>query len=99
MKYTNEALKRACEIGKYAWTIDFTLEKMLIDPLFWSALGKAEVWEERTYYEISCKAREYQVYEETSEVTWLYQWHQLLDHLAEGKDIESFFKQLLTPRT
>jgi hypothetical protein len=26
---------------------------------------------------------------------WLYHWHRLIDHLAEGKDAESFFADLL----
>lgn len=25
---------------------------------------------------------------------WTYQWHRLIDHLAEGKDAELFFDQL-----
>lgn len=25
---------------------------------------------------------------------WLYQWHRFIDHLAEGKDAESYFESL-----
>lgn len=28
-------------------------------------------------------------------ITWQDQWHSFIDHLAEGKDIESFFNNLL----
>lgn len=27
---------------------------------------------------------------------WKHHWHRLIDHLAEGNDVESYFKELLT---
>lgn len=54
------------------------------DPLFWQALGKAEGWGEDGYCPNICK-REH----------WLRYWHNFINHLAEGKDVDSFFKDLL----
>lgn len=79
-----------CQIGEWQYDV-----KVFLDPLFWQALGKAEGWEEKTYYEINCQARNYQTYEETSEITWKLQMHCLIDHLIGGKDVESFFGELL----
>lgn len=28
---------------------------------------------------------------------WLWGWHDFIDHLAEGKDADSFFNKLLNP--
>lgn len=66
----------------------------LLDPLFWQALGKSEGWEDekKNYYG-----------EETQDwitggiywYEWQYHWHEFIDHLAEGKDADSFFNNLL----
>lgn len=57
--------------------------KILLDPEFWKCLRKTEGWE--TQFDED-KGFNYQ---------WKDYWHNLLDHLAEGKDIESYFKELL----
>ena len=57
-------------------------EQMLLDPLFWIALGKAEGWDGSTW------TSQYQD-------GWLYHWHRFIDHIAEDKDIDSFFEELL----
>lgn len=72
------AIKRAVEGGyKYpdqrkASPVDVCV--ILLDPLFWQALGQAQEWFENS---------------------WSDEWHNLIDHLAEGKDIDSFFNELL----
>lgn len=86
------------------------IDHFLLDPLFWQALGKSLGWKESrhelftdgsgAYYcrfcgqnfpELKCiigiecpKAKPY-----------LYYWHHFIDHLAEEKDSELFFKELL----
>lgn len=50
----------------------------LMNPLFWQSLGKAMGW-----YKGDLGRDE-----------WEKQWHYFIDHLAEGKDAESFFKDL-----
>jgi hypothetical protein len=34
-------------------------------------------------------------YIDVEAVTWLTEWHRFIDHLAKGKDAESFFKELV----
>lgn len=64
-----------------------SVAKIVIDPLFWQALGKAEGWEH------SCSKGDYC----DRELEWKERWHEFIDHLAEGKDIDTFFDNLLTP--
>lgn len=55
---------------------------VLLDPLFWQALGKS-LWlsdEENSY--------------DPNHQEWLVQWHNMIDHLAEGNTIEEFFSKL-----
>lgn len=59
--------------------------KILLDPLFWQALGKVERWNS-----MQVNAHGGREYHE-----WLYQWHKFIEHIAEGKDIDSFFTNLL----
>lgn len=81
-----EAIKKAIE-GGYLKALnditglpsDFLNESaVLLDPLFWQALGKAEGW----IYPVGG-------------MNGLREWHKFIDHLAEGKDAESFFTNLL----
>lgn len=83
---------------------------IFLDPLFWQALGKAMGWKNETCRGCSMtRDRRPEKMEEfcyctdpdTSPnkppefiPTWLFRWYRFIDHLAEGKDIESFFEQL-----
>lgn len=58
-------------------------------PLFWSSLGKGLKWEEKL---INQDNIEFFLPE------WKYQWHLFIDHLIEGKDIESFFIQIINEK-
>ena|SRR3990167_3010575 len=60
------------------------VEQILLDPLFWQALGKAEGWG------VEPSGSTWQ-----GEEQWKIYWHSFIDHHAEGKDIDSFFKDLL----
>ncbi len=61
----------------------------VLDPAFWQALGKARGWKndprdvlrERMGGGIVAPP-------------WISIWHRFIDHLAEGKDAESFFATL-----
>ena len=61
-------------------------DKILLDPLFWKALGKGLGWEKLDIVTNSAEYRE-----------WNGQWHRFIDHLVEGKDIDSFFAGLINP--
>lgn len=68
-------------------------EAILLDPAFWQALGKARGWKplgfcDVEYYLSDCAPCVKNAAE------WQYNWHRLIDHLASGKDVESFFETL-----
>ncbi len=62
---------------------DLNIPTVLLDPLFWQCLGKALGWFE-AYPEREIVKSQY-----------LIEWHRFIDHVAEGKDVDSFFKELL----
>lgn len=64
---------------------------IFLDPLFWQALGKARGWSDFT--EEHYTDRRDRTYSRTHP-TWNLNWHRFIDHLAEGKSAESFFKTL-----
>lgn len=64
----------------------------LFDPLFWQALGKGLGWDIKHPCP-TCNNLDAKI----SYPEWIYQMHRFIDHLAEGKDIDSFFIALLPP--
>lgn len=62
---------------------------VLLDPLFWSALGKGLGWKDydRSYNQ----ADQLEV-----ERVYLKHWHRFIDHLAEGGSIEDYAGKLLS---
>lgn len=61
------------------------ISAILIDPLFWQALGKGLWWEKKHTHNV----------EDGYDNCWECFWHRFIDHIAEGKDIDSFFANLL----
>ena len=65
------------------------MHRVLLDPLFWQALGEAMMWNGDgplgTTFEIG----------NNRGPAWRNAWHRFIDHLAEGKDVDSFFNELL----
>ena len=74
-----------------AYGADYQFLAISTDPTFWQALGKSMGWKD--YWYIDDLGREREV------VVWKDHQHRLIDHLAEGKDIDSFFKDLLSEQT
>ena len=77
-------------------TFMVAVEETFLDPEFWQALGRALGWDHKlmTIHAIEngrptivTRARQH----------WLSHWHRFIDHLAEGKDAESFFASLALP--
>lgn len=62
---------------------------IFLDPLFWQALGKSLGWRGEKKY-INVTDETFGKFE-----TWECYWHRFIDHLASGKDAESFFQELL----
>jgi hypothetical protein len=78
------------EVWNAAHTQDrITFEQAFLDPSFWQAFGKARGW-------INCEGRAcgncLQPLPDNHNIH--YQWHRFIDHLAEGKDADSFFAAL-----
>lgn len=66
----------------------YDIEKIILDSLFWQALGEEMEWDkEITAYITFDKGKE-------NNESWRLHWHQLIDHLAEDKSIEDYFKNL-----
>ena len=85
------AIQKAIEGGykntSYHPDFENRLEKLyFLDPLFWQSLGKSLGWGEI----IHCDG-----YDKTYADCTKCNWHRFIDHLAENKDPESFFKDLL----
>lgn len=66
----------------------------LLDPLFWSALGKSLGWDIKTskqWWEKQSLKDKIVLLDE-----WENQMHNFIDHLIAGKSVESFFEDLIT---
>ena len=71
---------------KHGGRIDYAMGFVLLDPAFWQALGKSLGWKEGMG-----------IYREPGhfELTeWWSQWHNFIDHLAEGGKAEEWFEKL-----
>lgn len=85
-----------------SWIEQLLREQLLLDPLFWQALGKSLGWEEHgDEYRLKGYMKMHKDGSVTSDLRsvwegWQYAWHRFIDHLAEGKDAESFFTTLLS---
>jgi hypothetical protein len=130
MSHIEQAIKEAVEKGGYKhilveiakWEIesgDYNHEAVLLDPLFWKALSRAQGWAgEKIRMCVGCgvalkwnenpdmEGRHNLIKDGKQrgcgsniieyEGQWLIEWHRFIDHLAEGKDAESFFKKIET---
>lgn len=65
------------------------LSKILLTIEFWKCLGKAEGWTK------GWETKDAPHPDGSYKVGWLHHWHNFIDHLAEEKDVESFFNSLL----
>lgn len=97
-----EAIKRAIEGGygkvpnpnlaltgddRVAW---YASNGVLLDPLFWQALGKAEGWSDKKVCAVCNGEKTHWIQE------WHYRWSRFIDHIAEGKSPDQFFEELLS---
>lgn len=73
-------------------------EKDFLDPSFWQSLGKAKDWKGACGHCLAPTIQtclRYMFCEEAEVIDrWKAEWHSLIDHLADGGTIESFFKEL-----
>lgn len=100
-KAIQEAEKNGfADISRHAMPEDLRWLLAVTSPAFWQALGKARGWGEQACLEHGfngrfddyhrdcgkCMGKEYKGY--------VYQMHCFIDHLADGKDADSFFQNL-----
>jgi hypothetical protein len=106
----HEAVEMAITGGDYAPTIPLAHEsfpeRILLDPAFWQALGKAQRWPAFFHRGAPasetiltwCKKREAETGEpylgQVLTPGWLHHWHGFIDHLAANQDPASFFSSL-----
>lgn len=96
-----KAIQKAKEGGytipKFGWedTEEAEHALILLDPLFWQALGKAEGWENKD----NSRNKFWKSQQEGNCVTLLDEWenqmHNFIDHFIAKKPINSFFEELL----
>lgn len=60
-----------------------SLKEVMLDPEFWKCLGKSLGWGDETQ-------------QNPFAPSYKNAWHMFIDHLAEGKDPNSFFENLLS---
>ena len=85
-----------------------SVASLFLDPSFWQALGKSLGWgvslensrvcsgcKSIPYYEANCIKVNKCNMTHIKGYNWKYQWHRFITHLSEGKDADSFFKDLL----
>lgn len=103
-----EVLKLAIEGGYKQFNAPrknyIEIDRALLDPLFWQALGKSLGWKKKCsikYEEggvyLEKEAREY-ISKTVNMDMWQYQMHRFIDHLASGKDADSFFSALISTK-
>ncbi len=59
-----------------------SIHEILLDPSFWQALGKALGWPKQGDHE-------------PEPYSWQNRQHRLIAHIQDGKNIESYFEELL----
>jgi hypothetical protein len=90
MTHIEQAFEDAYQCGfatrgtREKWNEEAMQAMCFLDPLFWQALGKARGW-------TVCESGS--IWQGVPK--WRYWWHRFIDHLADGKDAESFFKSLV----
>lgn len=87
-----EAHDKAVEAG-YFPDKSYCEYRVLIDRQFWKSLGVALGWKERclTRHNDSIAERELMPKEVPE---WRWKWYRFIDHLAEGKSVDSFFEEI-----
>lgn len=70
-------------------------EKAVLSPLFWQALGKSLGWAKSVDEDGDINREPSSWQYRFGNPQWLWYQHKFIDHLAEGKDINSFFEELL----
>jgi len=88
-----QAIKKAIE-GGYEYRQSYETH-CLLDPRFWQCLGKAEGWQEINYGFTLQNSHGNRYNHNAGAGEWHFKMLEFIDHLASGKNIESFFTNLI----
>jgi len=84
------------EFDMYEAQSSYCHSTVLLDPLFWQALGKAEGWNKEEFCDFVNEDGVGMILSSINpEPVWLVKWYFFIYHLSEGKNIDSFFNELL----
>lgn len=72
------------------WYAGMLMNLALLDPGFWKGLGQSMGWGN-----VTLNGSTWKTGRDGYLNVWQSYWHDFIDHVAEGKDIDSFFKHLL----
>lgn len=91
MTYVEQAIQLSIEGGYGRGNEPYSTmqSEMFLDPLFWSCFGRSLGWHRD--YNLTNRVKIFETYGPV----WRAPWHRFIDHLAEGKDAESFFESLI----
>lgn len=103
-----EAIRAAVEDGKWhihpsllsGWmkeglpAPDAVVKMALLSPDFWRCLGKAKGWKKTNYGFTLANHIGNIVYRSEGAGEWQFKMHRMIDHLADGGTITSYFKDL-----
>lgn len=64
--------------------------ELFLDPLFWQALGEQQNWNMESSVHVFGDFAPQEVSAEH-----IRNWHKFIDHIIEGKSVNSFFEELL----
>lgn len=67
------------------------VSEIILDPLFWQALGKALGWGSSN----KCATCGDGIVSHGFMWDWQMEWHRFIDWIADGKDVDLFFKDLI----
>jgi hypothetical protein len=68
------------------------ISEVLLDKNFWQALGKSEGWE---WFADIADYNVFMANRPEGKTHWKIEMRNFIDHLIQGKDIDSYFKELL----
>lgn len=89
-----EAIEKAIK-GGYTPIEDSGNEyKILLDPEFWQCLGKEMGWKNNYYQIVRSPCNDMPGRYAWTGPQYIYEMHCFIDHLADGKSIESYFTNL-----
>ena len=100
----SEAIQKAIDANPEAKYLENLQDaSVLLQPIFWQSLGKSLEWDSADYGICSITREKCELNpvfladclcHREGTVSWRSELHRFIDHLADGKPVEDFFKEL-----